>query len=383
MKLLINLISIKSGGGQQVTSNFVQYVLKNKPSFEVFFLVTENTHIHQKLIESGLTNILVAPKSLSGRFIFINWRLKKILKNNGINMIYTLFGPGIKFKGIISVTGCAYSNIFFPEIKFWNYKNPLIKIKKKLIDHYRKTSIFKSDIIVFENVAMQRRAIELFNFPERKTKLILPSISNYSLIKDEAIYHRLKVLPKNQFICLFLASWHPNKNLELVPDILLELKRKKCDNVCFVLTVSPEHTQSQELISRSKKLGVSEKIILFDSVKPDEVPLLLDKVNAIFLLSLLESFSNNIIEAWHFKLPLFISDEEWARALCADSAIYVSRNDPNRISDAIIEYINWPDDQKYRFINEAMNMLEVFPSAEEKVEQQFDLLKSIYDEKIN
>lgn len=48
MRLLVNLIPIKSGGGQQVASNFITQLLENK-EFTPFFLVTENTHVHKIL----------------------------------------------------------------------------------------------------------------------------------------------------------------------------------------------------------------------------------------------------------------------------------------------------------------------------------------------
>ncbi|TVZ26044.1 hypothetical protein JM83_0990 [Gillisia sp. Hel_I_86] len=42
MNLLINLIPIKQGGGQQVASNFINQIIAN-PELSLFFLATEGT----------------------------------------------------------------------------------------------------------------------------------------------------------------------------------------------------------------------------------------------------------------------------------------------------------------------------------------------------
>ncbi|MHA6697199.1 glycosyltransferase [Chryseobacterium sp. A321] len=380
MNILINLLPIKKGGGQQVAFNFVSH-LKEFTDISAFYVVTKGTIIHQKIIDLGITNFIAIDDSLLERLKFQNFHLIKYIKDYKIDLIYTLFGPGLHCKNVKSVTGCAYSNLFFPEVDFWKDHSFLQRCKLKIIDKYRLASTLKSDAIIFENAAMQRRASELFNYPSGQTVLILPSISEHveSLDDKSIITSRLKVVDKQQFNILMLTGWHKNKNITQVPFILSELKVRGFEDVTFVITVSKSHPESVKLNSVAKSLGVENNIIYFDAVKPYEVPSLFDAIDAVALLSLLESFSNNIIEAWHFRKPLFISDEKWSRGICDNAAIYVKRDNPIDIAEHIIEFRLNKDLQKEVTVK-SLDILKNYPNPVEKVALQVEFLKSLNNE---
>lgn len=258
----------------------------------------------------------VIKNGLLNRFKFQVFTLSTIVLKNNIEIIYTMFGPGLHSKGIKSVTGCAYSNLFFPEIEFWNGYSFLKRIQLNLIDRYRLKSTLKSNFIIFENESMQQRAVDLFNYPKEQTKLILPSISTYvdSEISNEFDL-RLKEIDTSKFNFLMLSGWHKNKNIEIIPYILYNLKQSGVEDVNFVITVPKNHPDSLKLKEVATTLSVEKDIVFFDSVSPSEVAPLFKKIDSVALFSLLESFSNNIIESWFFKKPLFISNQEWSHAI--------------------------------------------------------------------
>lgn len=376
MNLLVNLIPIKSGGGQQVATNFITQALKNK-ELSPFFLVTHNTHIHHVLLKNKYEKFYVIKNSLLSRFFFQLYTLNKIVLKNNIEVIYTMFGPGLHHKKIKSVTGCAYSNLFFPEINFWNSSSAMQKVKHYLIDKYRLVSTLKSDFIIFENESMQKRAVKLFNYPLHQTKLILPSISEYTReAKSETFSKRLEKLDKNKYHVLMLSGWHKNKNIEIVPHVLSKLKDEGINDVNFVITVPENHPESIKLLKEAQKNSVEQNISFFDQVLPSEVPFLFEKINAVALFSLLESFSNNIIEAWYFKKPLFISDEEWSRSICKQAGIYVDRESAKDISCKIINFRKSVQLQE-DYIKNIEFMIKDYPNPKEKVSQQLSFLKTI------
>ena len=57
---------------------------------------------------------------------------------------------------------------------------------------------------------------------------------------------------------------------------------------------------------------------------------------ALFLPTLLESFSVTYLEAMHFGVPVLTSDLDFARFVCGDAAIYFDPWDPGSIKDAIL-----------------------------------------------
>ena len=96
----------------------------------------------------------------------------------------------------------------------------------------------------------------------------------------------------------------------------------------------------------------------------------------VFLLSALESFSNNIIESWQFKRYLVISDEEWARSICLDSAIYVSRNSPENIASTIANFIK-NKSLRNNIERNANDMLNSYPSIHDRIKMELSLIKKL------
>jgi hypothetical protein len=57
-------------------------------------------------------------------------------------------------------------------------------------------------------------------------------------------------------------------------------------------------------------------------------------------LSDLESFSNNYMEAWKANVPLLVSDRDFARGICGESAIYCEPHDAAQIAKCMLEFIH-------------------------------------------
>lgn len=377
MNLLINLIPIKKGGGQQVASNFINQILKDE-TLSLFFLTTENTYIH-KLLTEKKTNFTAVRNGLIARLKFQSFSLPNIVKQNNIDVIYTMFGPGLHMNKTISITGSAYSNIYFPEIDFWKGYSSIQKLKLKLIDFYRLKSTLKSDAIVFENEAMLKRAHSIYNYPLERTKLILPSISEYEKIKDDTSGQVLQSINSDKFNIVFLTGWHKNKNIEILPKVLEELKKQGFTDVSFLISVPKSHPNSIKLVDRAKEIGVDENIVFLDTIAPHNIPILFKKIDGVGLFSLLESFSNNIIEAWYFNKPLFISDAEWSKGICKKAAVYVDRDSPSDIAAKIIDYKSNKKHQENLKL-EMKEILKEYPTPKEKVELQIEFIKKIYNE---
>ncbi|MBZ4191516.1 glycosyltransferase [Niabella beijingensis] len=379
MITLFNFLPIKSGGGQQVATNFLNIMISKDLLNNSYFIVTKDTHVDFILANANLKNVIRVNPSIIARLKFETIDVARIIRKNNIDVVYTMFGPSLLRSNCTTVVGCAYSNIFYPEIPFWGSHNWLKRAKFKLIDKIRLKKTLSADGIIFENLSMQTRAHELYGYPLENTCYIPPSISAYSFTKNNSI-NKNQYVRSSGYNVLFFSGWHKNKNIELTPFIILELKKRGIFDVNFVITVSKDHPSSIALFNHAEKLGVSENIIFIGPIPPEETENLFSQIDAVILLSLLESFSNNIIEAWYYKKPLLISNLEWATSICDDAAIYVSRNDPQDISNKIIDLTRNPQKSE-RLIMNGLKKLTNFPSPEQKVKEQLRFIKKIYESK--
>lgn len=372
IKVLINLATLKKGGGQNVALNFLQYVIKEKPKhFEFIFAVSESSQIKDFLEETN-QNIIVLSDNPIKRIFTELFKGNSIIKKHKISLIYSYFGIGIYPKSIKQISGSADSNLFFPEINFWKEYRGFGRIKKNLIDRYRIWGLKRATAIIFENPEMEKRGKKLFNL--KHTCYIPPSFSQPEKSEE---FSSLSKNP-NEYKGLFLCGWQRNKNFMLIPEIAKELK-KNALNFKFVISTtadsSKEYNEFKKLVDKN---DVSNMIQLIGSVPKSQLPSLFSKVDFIFLLSKLESFSNNIIEAYYYKKPLIISDLDWAKSICGNAAKYVDINNILDIANKVLTLVHDKDELKTQ-IKEQSLKLDTFPNITKRSIMELEYLKKIHE----
>lgn len=370
MKVLINLSTLKKGGGQNVALNFL-YSIKNLAfnDIQFCFLAAKNSTIHHWLEENKM-EYTVSPSHPIKRIIFelfiSQWHIKKMKAD----IIYSYFGIGLFKKSIPQVSGSADSNLFFPEIDFWQEYSGLKKVKKKIVDSYRIWGLKRANAIIFENEAMEKRSKILYNLP--LTKTIKPSI-NFSEYFDH-----IHIPTNNKIIGLFLCGWQLNKGVMLIPELASEFKKAKI-NFHFILTAPQDSSEPhKKFIEQLRYFNVEDLVSITGQIKKSQIPSLYEKVDFVFLLSKLESFSNNIIEAWHFKKILVITDAEWSRAICRDAALYVNRDNPKEIVEKVSSHI-CNHEKATCLIDKGNVIIEDYPTISDRTKEELFFLREVYE----
>lgn len=372
MKIMINFSTLKSGGGQNVGMNFLYSIFEtNLIRKNFYFFVAENSAIHNFLKLKNYSDYYVVSRNPIKRIIFEIFLSHKILSNNNIDIIYSYFGIGFFPKDIPQVSGSADSNLYFPEINFWSDYKGISRIKKKLIDKYRIWGIKRAAGVIYENKILEVRAKELYNL--KNTIFIKPSI-NFNL---EEVSIEIPLPNSNVTKGLFLCGWQLNKNIMKIPEIAYELKKKGHD-FNFILTAPLDNSViHREFLAKVIKYNVSEMVSVIGQVSKNELKSLYSQVNYVFLLSKLESFSNNIIEAWYFDKPLIVSNELWSKSICRDAAIYVDRDSAVNIAEEIIK-LNENNSQVNNLIAKGKIMLIEYPTIEERIREEMEYLTNVY-----
>jgi glycosyltransferase involved in cell wall biosynthesis len=367
-KLLFNFGPLKKGGGQNVALNFLQAIEESKNlNFIPYFVACESSLIYSKLLKTKWKDSLVVVsanpvKRMLQEFFQVTYYIRK----NKIELVYTYFGFGLFGSKIKQVIGSADSNLYFPEVDFWKHETSLEKLKRFVVDKYRIFGLKIAAGVVFENIAMFERSEKLFGIKTKR--LILPSIVG------PVDAHPVDIIFNQDSVkILLLCGWQRNKNILLIPELAYTFKLKGL-NVQFIITAKQDNTNcSQEFFQLVKKWQVEDFINCIGQVNKSQLPDLYEKVDQVLLLSLLESFSNNIIEAWYFSRPLIIADELWSRAICNDAASYVPRNDVHAISDQIMLLAH--DSQLVLDLtSRGKSALSQYPNIQERLKQELEFL---------
>jgi len=362
--IYFNFLHCPDGGGYQNSLSFITTLIETKYNFDdVTCIVFEGTSLEKILKINGIKYQAVKKGVISKTLL----ELKLSTKITKRDLVFSIFGPPILFtKGkSINIGGMAISNVFHKDINFWGYLPLLKKFTKKCKDRYRVKRYIQLDYWVFETELLLQKAVEEFNFPVERCEVIKMTPSHY--VKPNLVNGKTNPANDIQNIkFLFLAGGHPNKRLHLLPNLAQNLMKVTNDFRFYITADSNAYLEN--VLLRAKELNVADKIALVGKVDAEKVVNWINDTDIVCNFSLLESFSNNFVEAWAMEKPLLVTDAIWSRRSCKNAAIYIDLEDLEKGASQIGDVIKNKKQLK-EVIENGLGMLREHPSASEKAVQ--------------
>ncbi len=355
--------------------NFL-YAVESCPVADVtcFYLVAKDSDVHRHLQRQENMRYVTAPRNAILRIlfeVFAGWYFLTKLK---IDIVYSYFGYAWFPRRWPQISGSVDSNLYFPEIDFWQGHHGAGKLKRRLLDFYRIRGVKRSNAVVFENEALEERGRLLYGLGQ--TKFIKPSIC----LGENRLDFTLPPLDAPDVKRgLFLCGWQLNKNFMLIPPLAAEM-RKRNRPFAFVLTAPADNSdQHRQFCESLRTHDVVDRVFVTGPARKDELASLYGQIDYVFLLSKLESFSNNIIEAWCFGKPLLIADEPWAHSICQDAAVYVDRDSVADIADKLCCLLD-SSERRALAIRRGTEMLGQYPSIQGRIKEEIDYVRHVFQQ---
>jgi glycosyltransferase involved in cell wall biosynthesis len=370
--IILNFLTIGAGGGLQNSLSLLEGLAQDRiEKKSCLAIVKESSQVQDTCIKYSIPHIPV-PASLSGRLLAELTYPRKFLKGQ---TCFTLFGPPmLRSTGyLMNIVGCAYSNLLYPDLNFWAHLKGKARLKAELVDLYRRRGMTLADYWIFETDTLAQRAIQHCGVSKDRVGVVRMAVSRL-VVPSKIMEHRkqdyLTQLSKG-FPFLFLCSDNPNKRLHLLPFIAQEMIKMGVGNFCFVTTLDETSKYARELLSSFDSYGISSYLVNIGTVRPDDVASLIDSCGAMCTFSLLESFSNNFVEAWSMQKPLLVTAADWAEDSCGEAALYVKPENPQECASHMARIVR---DAKLRqqLVREGSQQLSRYPTPEEKVTAYFE-----------
>lgn len=378
-KIVLNFTRVVHGGGVQNALSFLENleIIEKKEKFVL--VVDEKSELFSRFEESGFQVFWVSQYAM-------DFFCRKYFERDQI--CFTFFGPPwlMSYKYLINICGVAYSNLFYPEIDFWKYFNYAKKNIKKVKDYLRFFQLALSDYWIFETEALANRAVNLAKYPSDRVGVVRMSPS--SLISSERVKPEWrsefeKKFDVGSYRLLFLASANPNKRIINIAPIISRISQKyHLDfKIEVITTLDSQSTYYSLIYDEFCFHGIEKALINLDFVPYEKVSSLISCCNAMCLFSVLESFSNNMVEAWKMKVPLIATDSDWSRSEAGEAALFVNPEDINASADLIYNLMT--EKKKIAdIVNSGVKKLKEFPTSKEKTQLYVDFLENCSKQKI-
>lgn len=369
-RVLLSAIPVKRGGGVSATSTLLLGAESAKSTAVALALVVR---------EDAKVSV---PKRFPGEVFRVSSKrlvaeaqLARITRKVNPNWVLSTFGPAPLFRTRESrhAVYCAYSNLFFPEVNFWGGKSFLGRIVAKAKDRARLRWTLAADVVFLESPTLERRARELFGEHRTNFRTILPS---FDAELSAELAETLRQRTNGDFRILLFSGFHPNKNWHRIPTMARHMSDMGVSDVSFVFTVDETDPNVFALISAVNQVeGFSAEAI--GRVNRRRRASILRSVDCLMLLSSLESFSNNLSEAWAADLPLVLPRLEWA-GVAGDAAVFVDPDDDSVAAAELAELISAARSQEtLDLIRAGRRALNEMPSPEDKFQRVMDILLAL------
>jgi glycosyltransferase involved in cell wall biosynthesis len=339
-KVLIDLGAIKSGGGAQLASNFIDLLQSDveRHAF-TFLLLPEKGPLSKRHLPSTIAGVFRSPSNYVKRAIFEIHELQRLIRCHNIHVIYSYFGSGLPHPhDVLSIVTVAYPIICYPDSPYWRYLPITARLYKMCINLARKQRLTFATRVLAETDVMRGRLSDVLGVDKSGIGLLRPAVSDYLKPVD-------RLWPSGGSNFVILSGADPHKNLWRLYGLAVELARKYLAPFTFTLTVD-EATFCGCLRERRIDRSVFNKHFRFrGQVEPDRIGEIYQGGNYVLNISDLESFSNNYLEAWQAGLPLVVSDRDFARHICGNSAFYI---EPHRPAEAAAKMVSLMNDERLK-----------------------------------
>jgi glycosyltransferase involved in cell wall biosynthesis len=370
MKLLINTSNINRGGAIQVAHSFLNEIKNN--TIYTFHVVLSEALADQVELNSFPSNFVFYNytkklnifKAVIGKDSFLS-RLEKMIIPS---CVFTIFGPAYWTPFSNHVVGFAYGWCYNPESVAFKEIKYLARLKLYWLIKFKSFRINKeSDVLIVETNDARKRISSLNIFPIIDIEVVG---NTYNEIYNLGVSKKLKLKPKvhNEFRLLTISANYQHKNLKIIKKVIPYLDAK-CLMVRFIITID---NASYKKVFK----GFEDTVINLGPIDVEFGPSVYDQCDALFLPTLLETFSASYPEAMKIEKPILTSDLSFAKDICGDAAEYFDPLDPEDIANKI-EIIIGNSNRRADLIKLGKERLKSFETAKSRSQKYLKICNKL------
>lgn len=369
MKILINTTVLVKGGGIQVAKSILEEIREN-PENEYFVFLSPNVAEEIKKISfNGNFHFYTFPISPSK--IFSRKRVlrdfSRLEKEISPDLVYTVFGPSYWRPKTVHVCGYADGWCYNPDTIAFSNLGLKDRIKKKLLIKYKNYYIKRTtDYLVVETEVAKKNIIKFLSYDEKKVYVVGNTASR--------VYDQFPITENNTqkstYSLFTLSAYYSSKNLDIINEVTKILKKRTSSNFRFYLTIKDDVFK--------EKFGENDSVLNLGPQPIEEGPRLYSKYDALFLPTLLETFSASYPEAMKMQRPIITSDLDFARDVCKDAAVYFDPLDPEDIADKIIA--TFVPEIRSRIVEAGKRRILDFETSKSRKDKYLEIFKIVLKE---
>ncbi len=372
MKVLVNASTLLVGGGVQKAVQFVRSYAAWGEGHEWRALVSPQVsaglgELPGKVMGTVETIAVSPARLLAGRTS--RRRLAQVEAEFAPDVVFSVFGPVYHRFAAPHLMGFAIGWLTHPSALAWRvFPSAKSNLVFRLRLAYYKWWARRAEAWLLETQVSADGMVRRFGIRPDQVHVVPNGCADFYVDAAEngaAPHPALADRPTDEQRLLVFTSYKPHKNVDVIPEVAAELRRRDpATRVRFVFTLK-DAPPWRRLLAEAAALGADDMLINVGPVPAHAGPQLYASCTALFMPTLLETFSANYPEAMCMERPIITSDLDFARDICGDAAAYFDPLDPRAAADAIVSVLDDPA-RRAALIEAGRRRLPAFGTGEER-----------------
>lgn len=336
MRIFVAAHSSRYGGGITVARNLIAALGRGYPQHEYLFTISPGLDYERSCgVAPRNEMIIYKQKNLAERWIWETYKLPAMVHDFRPDVIFNMANRGFVNIAVPQAILIQDPHLFYSSSQ---YGNALCRERFKFWYHrnHFKMALKYTQLLFCQTEVAAARVKDSYSLQAKIA--ICPNLVS---VEDQAqppiVPEPLRRIEAKTKLFV-LSRYYSHKNLEIIPE-LFRNHADKLNDVAFILTISPDqHPNAARLLKKIEKSGLAQNIISVGQIPQADLPGYYRHTDALFLPTLMESFSGTYLEALYFRRPIMTSDLDFARLVCGDAAIYFNPRNAADICQRILEF---------------------------------------------
>jgi glycosyltransferase involved in cell wall biosynthesis len=341
MRLLINAVGLRAGGGLTVGLNGLRGLRAARPEYELLALVPAGCGYEELCASLSIPCRAFAMPVLypAWRLWFDQVRVPLIARRWSADVLLTMNNqPALAAR-------CAQVVLFHNPYYIYplNEWSPLLTAFERVSlllqrQLFSMTARRCARVAAQTAVAAQRVHQQFGIDPERLAivpNAVAPEHQQAETDAGRQLAARMDERAAGRTSVLTLARYYPHKDLEFIVHVARRLREAGDRRFVFFITVAPDqHKGARALLETIQRQDLDEDIVNLGEIGYRELRSVYQATRVCFLPTVLESMSGTHLEALQYQLPIVTADRDFAREACGLAAEYFR---PGDVDEAIAQ----------------------------------------------
>jgi glycosyltransferase involved in cell wall biosynthesis len=383
MKVLIDALPHKSGGGITYIENLVPELARSNKNIEYYILVQKNLDIDFDLTENcKLVSVLIPFNNILIRMLYEQLILPIKLYTGKFDLLFSpadttvLLSP---VKVILAIRNISpYANNILETN--WGIRK---KIRINILKIFSKLSVMKSKKVIFVSDFSKNEISKQLGIPKSKATTVYHGIKKeiFAEIKNESIPDHLKEkLDKIGNYILSVSSIYSFKNYTALLKAYSKLEKDLRDKYNIIIAGKIlEQQHYKTLQNLAYKLEINDKVHFLGKVEHKFIPYLYSKATVFVHPSFLETFGHSLVESMAAGIPVIAANSPAIPEILGGAGLLFDAHNPDDLTKKITSVLkdkNLREELTLKGLDRANNF-----SWEKSANETLQVLINVYNKR--